>query len=42
MLAEDDIKTVIEECELSRDAAEALLRSNGAVLKRALVAYVKN
>mmetsp|Transcript_32535 Transcript_32535/g.46941 ORF Transcript_32535/g.46941 Transcript_32535/m.46941 type:complete len:116 (+) Transcript_32535:46-393(+) len=39
-LSEEDIKVVMEECDMPKEAAEALLRGNDGVLKSALMAYV--
>eukprot|EP01033_Poteriospumella_lacustris_P006875 gene6875-4950_t len=42
VIKEDDIKFLIDECEVSREAAESLLRANGCDLKRSIQAYIKS
>lgn len=39
-LAEEDVKIITEECEISKDAAEALLRNFNGNLKEALRSYI--
>lgn len=40
-LKEDEIKLVVEECDISREAAEALLKANHGDINAALVAFAR-
>eukprot|EP01038_Epipyxis_sp_PR26KG_P005942 gene5942-8190_t len=40
-ILEDDIKLIVDECEVTKEAAEALLRANGGILKSALISFVR-
>lgn len=39
-LREEDIKLITDECEISKDAAEALLRNYNGNIEEALRAYI--
>jgi phage-related protein len=42
VIAEEDLKLIVDELEITRDAAEILLKKNGGNAKSVLVSYVKN
>lgn len=41
-IREEDVKFLMDECEISREATEALLRANGCDVKKAIQAYIKS
>ena len=41
-IKDEDLNTIKDECELTKELAERLLRKNGGDLKKALLAYVRS
>lgn len=40
-IKEDDVETIVEECEITKVEAENLLRKNDGDLVKALTAYIR-
>jgi len=41
VVKEEDVKLIIDECEISREAAESLLKMNSGDLSLALVSFAR-